>query len=180
MPMRRFLQMRMLPSQLLDHLLQVLALLALVLQHFRPLVALILGRLQVFATSLQITNHIYTTSVRGRCATEPADCCTYRDHCVGRNTKQRGPFADQLAATGAQILAALVLVQCAMQSGTVLANQLEACLQILQLRRELPYDGVHLFAGHGQCVRVVLLLVALHRMAKRMLVVVKAGLLHNH
>lgn len=50
----------MLSRQLLDHLLQVLALLALVLQHFRPLVALVLGGLQVLAAGLQAENRSAT------------------------------------------------------------------------------------------------------------------------
>lgn len=57
MPMCRLLQMWMLSGQLFDHFFQVLPLLALVLQHFRPFVALILRSLQVLATGL----HIITT-----------------------------------------------------------------------------------------------------------------------
>lgn len=59
MPMGGLLQMRMLPGQLFDHLLEMLALLAFVLQHFRPLVSLVLGRLQVVAACLPITINTY-------------------------------------------------------------------------------------------------------------------------
>lgn len=53
MTVRCLLQVRVLPRQLLDHLLQMQLLVALVLQHLGPLVALGLRRLQVIGTRLK-------------------------------------------------------------------------------------------------------------------------------
>lgn len=52
MPMGGLLQVRMLPRQLLDHLFQMLSLIAFVLQHFRPFVALTVGCLQIVIARL--------------------------------------------------------------------------------------------------------------------------------
>lgn len=53
MTVRCLLQVRVLPRQLFDHLLQMQLLVALVLQHLGPLVALGLRRLQVIGTRLK-------------------------------------------------------------------------------------------------------------------------------